>query len=479
MSEPVSNVEIEDVLSSIRRLVSEDNRPLRHPEPTDTPYKPSRLVLTPSLLVVDSTPATDEPESLYAVEMAHDDADTAPELEFHKGNDGDQGTDLPAEQPVDASAVSEAEQSQVETSSQPTLDLDTEVAVDENMDLRDSISGEEDELIWATSKTPWIDPKVTLYEAAEAIDIDEDISEDDTDNSVDASVDTSVDTSDVPPVDISSGGPDAVEASADEDTEAQGDESNTPVDLSDAVASEKAAAADLDWPEVQDTSAEADEALLEEPIEEPFGDHQEKNASFDEDALDDHMSDDEHPVEVSAENQPTVSDNSDDLAGADHSNDDPEGGDPEGDEETQRTITLGAKIAALEAKIGQTQDQWEPDGELGDDYAGTHGETIEWQDHEGETAAVPDQVPPFVDKAPDASDDIPEADVAPDVRSGDDMLDDMNDDAAILDEESLRELVADIVRQELQGALGERITRNVRKLVRREIHRALTAQELE
>ena len=49
----------------------------------------------------------------------------------------------------------------------------------------------------------------------------------------------------------------------------------------------------------------------------------------------------------------------------------------------------------------------------------------------------------------------------------------------ILDEESLRELVAEIVRQELQGALGERITRNVRKLVRREIHRALTSHELE
>ena len=33
--------------------------------------------------------------------------------------------------------------------------------------------------------------------------------------------------------------------------------------------------------------------------------------------------------------------------------------------------------------------------------------------------------------------------------------------------------------EELQGALGERITRNVRKLVRREIQRALTAQDLE
>lgn len=53
------------------------------------------------------------------------------------------------------------------------------------------------------------------------------------------------------------------------------------------------------------------------------------------------------------------------------------------------------------------------------------------------------------------------------------------DDETLLDEDSLRELVAEIVRQELQGALGERITRNVRKLVRREIHRALTSHELE
>ena len=46
------------------------------------------------------------------------------------------------------------------------------------------------------------------------------------------------------------------------------------------------------------------------------------------------------------------------------------------------------------------------------------------------------------------------------------------------DEEMLRDLVGEIVRAELQGALGERITRNVRKLVRREIHRSLASQEL-
>ena len=49
----------------------------------------------------------------------------------------------------------------------------------------------------------------------------------------------------------------------------------------------------------------------------------------------------------------------------------------------------------------------------------------------------------------------------------------------LLDENALRDIVRETVREELQGALGERITRNVRKLVRREIHRALAAQELE
>lgn len=54
----------------------------------------------------------------------------------------------------------------------------------------------------------------------------------------------------------------------------------------------------------------------------------------------------------------------------------------------------------------------------------------------------------------------------------------LTEDTTLFDEEMLRDLVSEIVRQELQGALGERITRNVRKLVRREIHRALSAQDL-
>jgi hypothetical protein len=49
----------------------------------------------------------------------------------------------------------------------------------------------------------------------------------------------------------------------------------------------------------------------------------------------------------------------------------------------------------------------------------------------------------------------------------------------VLDEDDLRPIVARMIREELQGELGERITRNVRKLVRREILRALAARDAE
>ncbi|MBI1493379.1 hypothetical protein [Halocynthiibacter styelae] len=48
-----------------------------------------------------------------------------------------------------------------------------------------------------------------------------------------------------------------------------------------------------------------------------------------------------------------------------------------------------------------------------------------------------------------------------------------------MDEDKLRDLVADVVRQELRGALGERITRNMRKMVRREIYRTVSSRDFE
>ena len=50
---------------------------------------------------------------------------------------------------------------------------------------------------------------------------------------------------------------------------------------------------------------------------------------------------------------------------------------------------------------------------------------------------------------------------------------------ALISEDELRQLVARMIREELQGVLGERITRNVRKLVRREVQRALAEHDLD
>jgi len=51
--------------------------------------------------------------------------------------------------------------------------------------------------------------------------------------------------------------------------------------------------------------------------------------------------------------------------------------------------------------------------------------------------------------------------------------------AAAIDMDDLRNIVTDIVREELRGPLGQKITRNVRKLVRQEIQRAMNAKALD
>lgn len=51
------------------------------------------------------------------------------------------------------------------------------------------------------------------------------------------------------------------------------------------------------------------------------------------------------------------------------------------------------------------------------------------------------------------------------------------EDAPMLDEEAIRAVVNRIVREELQGELGDRIGRNLRKLIRREIAQVLAERE--
>lgn len=167
--------------------------------------------------------------------------------------------------------------------------------------------------------------------------------------------------------------------------------------------------------------------------------------------------------------------------------------------------SLKARVAELEQVVASRDDQWEPDGNSDDAYSGSAIESLPWEDYspddetgsaepktasdessDGDTDA--DEPATKSEAKPAVSipqDDIPDNFVAEEEepissRDRDTEQDDVltaSDD--FLDEDALRDLVADIVRQELQGALGERITRNVRKLVRREIHRALASQDLE
>ncbi|WP_299553225.1 hypothetical protein [uncultured Tateyamaria sp.] len=126
--------------------------------------------------------------------------------------------------------------------------------------------------------------------------------------------------------------------------------------------------------------------------------------------------------------------------------------------------TLSAKIAALETLIAGQTDEFEPDMAGDGENAGTEPPALAWEDADGDVSA-----------APQPSLDV-ERDVDDPAQDGAQVF---SNDEDVLDEDALRDLVSDIVREELQGALGERITRNVRKLVRREIHRALAAQDLE
>ncbi len=152
---------------------------------------------------------------------------------------------------------------------------------------------------------------------------------------------------------------------------------------------------------------------------------------------------------------------------------------------TSGPADLSSKIAALEAAMGkQIDEEWEE--ETGEEAHVDVPTTQDWEDVEAafatpEAVAEPNvEMPSFVPDAP-APDAADETTAPVGAAASDATLDeniDVSDDT-IVDEEALRDLVLEIVREELQGAMGERITRNVRKLVRREIHRILASQDFE
>ena len=171
--------------------------------------------------------------------------------------------------------------------------------------------------------------------------------------------------------------------------------------------------------------------------------------------------------------------------------------------------TLEDRIADLEAAVSADAADWEPDGS--EDQAQHKPDGVVLPLRPADATSVEPE-PEAADNAADPIDDIAAADAADDGAGDDDPtpppantpeprepvapplatfrhrtgsypdpIDNVlaEDEPALLDETALRDLVAEIVREELQGGLGERITRNVRKLVRAEIQRAFAARDLD
>ncbi len=161
---------------------------------------------------------------------------------------------------------------------------------------------------------------------------------------------------------------------------------------------------------------------------------------------------------------------------------------------------LLATIAELEAAVDDRDEEFEPDGSETTpivDWNKTRESGAIFRSRAAKTASVEgEEKKPTVPQAPHlvsddttvqqieaVEDDVsePVANIAPPTSEA--VASPAGDVDVILasglDEAALRTLITDIVRDELQGALGDRISRNVRKLVRREVYRALAAEDLD
>ncbi|KPQ08564.1 MAG: hypothetical protein HLUCCA12_01755 [Rhodobacteraceae bacterium HLUCCA12] len=142
---------------------------------------------------------------------------------------------------------------------------------------------------------------------------------------------------------------------------------------------------------------------------------------------------------------------------------------------------LEATIAELEAAVSASGSVFEPDcGDAGPGARRTEPSNVTAlyakpsfiHNPPAESAAISTQTT----ETQAAQTALPAADNAAEVDPADE--DDGDPIETVIDEATLRSLVAQIVREELHGQLGERITLQVRKLVRSEIAKALDSRNL-
>ncbi|MCR8726663.1 hypothetical protein [Frigidibacter sp. ROC022] len=409
MSEPMTNIEIEDVLSSIRRLVSEDSSEAR------AKAKPTPLMLTPALRIADPVepvkpvrpvkPA--EPEA--AEPGAESEVAAAPEPVAEDHAVSEAGAQAPDDEPLDSlSADAEAFEDEFEApeeflEGQAGQDLDNWSDESVLAQVREEIITEEivDEIAFVETA----DAPTGMEEPQEAEAVEAGLSQ--TDVAGAEPTDAELAETDVPEA-----GPTEAALAEAEVTEAEGAEAA-------AVPDQAAEPADS-------VQADADEEI---------------EVAFD---------------EVEAEAEAFFS--------------------------QREEISLEDRIADLEAAIGQSDEEFEPDGSEDQDphipqsvlrpAVGTAAAEAWDVRAEPPVSDLPEAVAEQEAAAENEAEAPADADAPRD--DGERLVEE-----ALIDEDSLRDIVAELVRQELRGELGERITRNVRRLIRREIHRALALQTLE
>jgi hypothetical protein len=140
-----------------------------------------------------------------------------------------------------------------------------------------------------------------------------------------------------------------------------------------------------------------------------------------------------------------------------------------GAEEAEVVAEVAAGTADADADAG-TAEGSSPWAEVGDDWLDEDLELL------APGQAPPKASPPVEEPATDRQAKRPDV-----LRlSAEDMLTDgEGNPLTVLDEAALQQIIRQLIREELKGVLGERITQSVRKLVRAEINRALAAHALD
>lgn len=383
MSDPVSNAEIEDVLSSIRRLVSEDTSPLHRRKQIAEGAK-ERFVLTPALRVPD-----DEEE-----------ADRGQNTEPDAASVEDEPQEASGRENTDPQGVAE----EGDGAEGPEEGGETMPASDRFAESRQTLEQRIAELEEALQQSPeeW-EPDGSEVAASDAPDM--------------AFV------ADAPEPDGTVGELEAEETEAEETSAAEV--------TSAAVATE---------PDGQMAAEAAPDAE-----EEPFGETKAQDAPFSPETV-------AEVAEASGNSaEPSAADVDQDLHGP--------------FEEVESPVS--------EESVDRSDEEWidfeaQQDADVDDEAQ--DADQMSFEPEPDDTAASVEGSDHF--EPLDADDaEQPEAGEVEDF--------DLLEDPAVLDEDALRDIVSQLVRDELQGVLGERITRNVRRLVRREIQRAIAMRDLE